>query len=95
MSFIVFFNNSDGHFSKQSRTVCANLIEVSIRKHFCETILNLNQWFKRRCRLKIFINNIPCSPLSNGAKPFVQFSVEGIIRNISAKVIKIWTSASG
>ena len=24
-------------------------------KHFCEIILNLNQWFRRRCRFKIFL----------------------------------------
>ena len=24
-------------------------------KHVCEIILNLDQWFRRRCRLKIFL----------------------------------------
>ena len=24
-------------------------------EHFCEIILNLDQWFRRRCHLKIFI----------------------------------------
>ena len=25
------------------------------KKHLCEIILNLDQWFRRRCRLKIFL----------------------------------------
>ena len=60
------------------------------RKHheeqFCEIILNLDQWFKRRCCLKIFL-------IWSSGCPFVQRSgticailVEGIMRNNSVKL---------
>ena len=55
-------------------------------EQFCEIILNLDQWFRRRCLLKIF-----CIWSSGG--PFVQRSrtvcailVEGIKRNNSVKL---------
>ena len=54
-------------------------------KQFCEIILNLDQWFRRKCLLKIFLI------LSSGG-PFVQLGkaicasfVEGIKRNNSVK----------
>ena len=27
-------------------------------EHFCEIILNLDQWFRRRCRLKYFLSRV-------------------------------------
>ena len=54
-------------------------------KQFCEIVLNLDQWLRRRCRLKIFL-------IWSSGGPFVQRSiticaifVEGIIRNKSVK----------
>ena len=64
-------------------------------EQLCEIILNLDQWFKKRCRLKIFLI---CSSFS----PFVQLSgticailVWGIMRNNSVKLFWIWLSGSG
>ena len=41
-------------------------------EHFCEIILNLDEWF-RRCRFKIFLSRARAAILSGGAKPFGQF----------------------
>ena len=64
---------------------------VHHEEHFCEIILNLDQWFRRRCHLKTFIE------ISGG--PFVQrtgtiwfIAVEGIMRNKSVKLFWIWSS---
>ena len=55
-------------------------------EHFCEIRLNMDQWFRRRCHLKIFL-------IWSSGRPFVQLSrtlcailVEGIIRNNSVKL---------
>ena len=61
-----------------------------VRRHheeqLCEIILNLDQWFRRRCRLEVFL-------IGSSGGPFVQWSgticailVEGIIRNNSVKL---------
>ena len=75
----------------------SHLWNFSRRHHeeqFCEIILNLDQWFKRRCYLKIFI-------IWSSGGPFVQRSgtvcailVEGIMRNNSVKLFQIWASGS-
>ena len=64
-------------------------------EQFCEIILNLDKWFRRRCLLKIFL-------IWGSGGPFVQRSrticaslVEGIKRNNSVKLFWIWTSGSG
>ena len=42
-------------------------------EHFCEIILNLDQWFKEMCRFKIFlIQSSLAAHLFDGAKPIVQ-----------------------
>ena len=55
-------------------------------EQFCETILNFDKWFRRRCLLKIFL-------IWGSGGPFVQRSrticaslVEGIKRNNSVKL---------
>ena len=54
-------------------------------EQFCEIILNLDQWFRRKCLLKIFL-------IWSSGGPFVQLGgticeiwVEGIKRNNSVK----------
>ena len=42
-------------------------------KQFCEIILNLGQWFRRRCRLKDFFSGALVADLFGGAKSFMQF----------------------
>ena len=42
-------------------------------EQFCEIILNLSLWFRRRCCLKDFLSEaLAALPLS-GAEPFMQF----------------------
>ena len=53
-------------------------------EQFCAIILNLDQWFRRRCRFKIFLiysSGGPFVPVD----PFVHILVEGIMRNNSVK----------
>ena len=52
-------------------------------EQFCEIILNLDQWFRRRCLLKIFLIWRSGSPLFSAAEPFSAILVEGIKRNNS------------
>ena len=42
-------------------------------KLFCEIILNLGQWFRRRCRLKDFLSGAMAALLFGGAEPLMQF----------------------
>ena len=55
-------------------------------EQFCEIVLNLDQWFRRRCRLKTFL-------IKNSGGPFVQWCgtvcvilVESIMRNNFVKL---------
>ena len=61
----------------------------------CEIILNLDQWFRRRCLLMIFL-------IWSSGGHFVQqrgticaILVDGITRNNSVKLFCICTSGSG
>ena len=42
-------------------------------QQFSEIMLNLNQWFRRRCLLKIFLSGALAALLSSGEEPFVHF----------------------
>ena len=42
-------------------------------EQFCEIILNLDHWFRRRCRLKLFLSRALEALVLSGAEPFVQF----------------------
>ena len=52
--------------------MCAFFGRGHYEEHFCEIILNLDQWF-RRFRLKELIPRDLAVFLFDGAKPFVQF----------------------
>ena len=65
--------------------MCAILEEGIMRYKFCEIVLNLDQWFKMKCK-KVFL-------ILSFGRPFVQRSttiyailVEGIIRNNFVKL---------
>ena len=48
----IFLNYiSCAYHDRLTKTIWAILVE----EHFCEIILNLDQWLRRRCRLKIFL----------------------------------------
>ena len=42
-------------------------------EQYCEIILNLGQWFRRRCCLKDFLYGALAALLFGGAKAFMQF----------------------
>ena len=52
---------------------------------FCEIILNLDQWFRRRCYLKVFLIWSSGSPFVNQSKTICAILEEGIMRNNSVK----------
>ena len=51
------FNFSRGYYEEQ----------------FCEIILNLGQWFRRRCCLKYFLSGALAAFLFSGGEPIMQF----------------------
>ena len=61
--------------------ICAILEE-----QFCEIILNLDQWFKRRCRLKIFLILSSGGPFIQQSRTVCAILVEGIMRNNSVNL---------
>ena len=53
-----------------------HLCNFSRRYHeeqFFEIVLNLGQWYRRRCRLKDFLSEALATLLFSGAEPFMQF----------------------
>ena len=42
-------------------------------KPFCEIVLNLDQWFREGCHLKLFLIWRSGVPFYSGVEPFVQF----------------------
>ena len=63
-------------------------------EQFCEIILNLDQGFKRRCYLKIFLIWSSCGPFVQRSGTICAILVEGIMRNNSLNLFWIWASAS-
>ena len=53
--------------------------------HLCEVILNLDQWFRRRCILKIFLILSSGGPSLQWNGTICAIWVEGIMRNNSVK----------
>ena len=54
-------------------------------KQFCEIILNLVQWFRRRCRLKIVLIWCSGGPFFQRSRTISANLVEGFMRNNSVK----------
>ena len=63
-------------------------------EQFFEIILNLDQCF-RRCRLKIFLNWSSGSQFVQQNGTICAILVEGIMRNNSVNLFRIWASGSG
>ena len=55
-------------------------------EQFCEIILNLDQWFRRRCLLNTFHNWSPGSPAVQQSGTICAILVEGMKRNNSVKL---------
>ena len=55
-------------------------------EQFCEIILNLDQWFRRRCILKIFLIWSSGGHVVQPSGTICAILVEGIMRNNSVKL---------
>ena len=55
-------------------------------EQFCGIILNLDQWFRRKCRLKVFLIWSSDSPFVQRSVTICASLVEGIMRNNSVKL---------
>ena len=80
--------------SAEQNGVC-NFGRGHYKKHLCEIIFEIFQWFRRRYLLNTFL-------IYTYGGHFVQWGgiicailVEDIMRNISLKLFLIWTSGSG
>ena len=60
-------------------------------EHSCDIILNLGQWFRRRCCLKDLYGAL--AALLFGGAELCNFE-EGIMGNIHVKLYDIWTITS-
>ena len=75
-----------------------HLCNIGRRHHevqSCEIILNLDQWFRRKCRLKVFLIWSSGSPFVQGSITICAILAEGIQRNNSVKLFWIWVGDSG
>ena len=63
-----------GPFCSAERKICVSIFG---RRHheeqFCKIILNLDQWFRRRCHLKDFLSEALAALLFSGPEQFMQF----------------------
>ena len=66
-----------------------------MRKKFREIILNLDQWLRNKCRLKVFLIWSSGSPFVQGSITISATLLEGIMRRNSVKIFGIWVSGSG
>ena len=55
-------------------------------EQFCEIILNLDPWFRRKCHFQVFIFWISGSPFVQLSETICAILVEGIKRNNSVKL---------
>ena len=70
-------------------------IHANQEEQFCENILKLGLWFRRRCCLKDFISGALVTLLISAARPF-KYAIlkEGIMGNIRVNLYEIRTSGS-
>ena len=64
-------------------------------EQFCEIILNLDQWLRRRCHLKYFFIWSSGSLHVPWRGSICAILKEGIMGNIHVKLYEIWTSGLG
>ena len=63
-----------------------NVVRRYHEEQFCEIILNLDQWFRRKCRLKVFLIWSSVSPFVQQSVTICAILVEDIIKNNSMKL---------
>ena len=60
-------------FYSVERNHLCNFRREYYEEQFCENILKLGQWFRRRCCLKDFLSGALATLLIGGAELFMQF----------------------
>ena len=82
-------------FCSAERNHLCNFGREYQEEQFCEIVLNLDQWFRRRCLLKIFLIWSTGGPFVPRSQTTCAFLVEGIMRNNSMNLFHSWASGSG
>ena len=59
-------------------------------EQFCDIILNFDQWFKKKCHLKVFLIWRSGSPLFQRSRTISAILKEDIMGNIHVKLYEIW-----
>ena len=59
------------HFCSAEWNQLCNFGRGHHEEHICEIIWNLDQWFRRRCRLKDFLSGALAALLLGGVEPFM------------------------
>ena len=62
------------------------ILAEGIMRNNSVKLLNLDLWFRRKCRLKVFLIWISGSPFVQRSVTGCAFSVNGIMRNTSVKL---------
>ena len=81
-------------FCSEERNHLFNFGRGYQKEQFCEIILNLDQWFWRRCLKKIFLIWSSGSPFVQRSRTICAILVEGNMRNNSVNLFRIWASGS-
>ena len=76
------------------KVVISNVDRGHHEEQFCVIALSLDQWFRRRCRLKAFYLE-PWRPLCSVEQNHLCNVLECAMRNNSVNLISIQTSGSG
>ena len=74
------------HICSVEQNHMCNFGRRSHEEQFCEMILNLDQLFRRRCHLKIFLICSSGGPLFQRSSTICAILVDGIMRNNSLKL---------
>ena len=79
--------SSGSHFVQQRGTIFHNFGRGSPKEHFCEIILKLGHWPRRRCRLKVFFFIFSFGgDFVQQSRTILAILVESHPRNISVKL---------
>ena len=78
-------------YSAELHHLC-HFVRGYYEEQFCEIVLNLDQWFRRRCLLKIFLIWSAGGIYAQRSTTICAIFIEGIMRN---NLFRICASGSG
>ena len=82
-------------FCSAERNLLCNIDSIYYEDQFCEMILNLDQWFRRRCLLKIFNIWSSGNHFVRQRGSICAILVDGIKRKNSVNLFQILADGSG